>query len=294
MGIPRPSETILVARVRAFVSRRRDPPAPSHARAGTTPSSALGGLARMYDPPRAVFDFSGLSGLGRAGKLLQNYLEFAERADRLVSGWTKPFEGVFERLRRATEFYPCDPDRQPIPPWNVRLYRLARAAYRTDDYEAQARFLDEIGADGSVDNVLFVRELLAPTFDPVRPDRHVDWWLMEPNEAKAWLCKPLKDRDFESQQDDAGAVGGRSPTPNRRPRRTQRHLEGAPAGARRARSPPRGSSSRTNAPSCSSRNSRRYSPSASYRWWHCCWKSRPTSVKPTKREVASSACRPAR
>ncbi len=63
MGIPRPSEAILVVRVRAFVSRRRDPPAPSHARAGTTPSSALGGLVRMYDPPRAVFDFSGLSGL---------------------------------------------------------------------------------------------------------------------------------------------------------------------------------------------------------------------------------------
>ena len=106
MGIKRPSEAILVARVRAFVSRRRDPPAPSHARAETTPSSALGGLARMYDPPRAVFDFSGLSGLGQAGKLLQNYLGFAQRADRLVSGWTKPFEGVFERLQRATEFYP--------------------------------------------------------------------------------------------------------------------------------------------------------------------------------------------
>ena len=60
----------------------------------------------MYDPPRAVFDFSGLSGLGQAGKLLQNYLGFAQRADRLVSGWTKPFEGVFERLQRATEFYP--------------------------------------------------------------------------------------------------------------------------------------------------------------------------------------------
>jgi hypothetical protein len=115
------------------------------------------------------------------------------------------------------EFYPRDPDGQPIPPWNIRLYRLARAAYRADDYEAQARFLDEIGADGSVDNVLFVRELLAPTFDPVGPDRHVDWCLMEPDEAKAWLRKRLEDRDFESQQDDAGAVGGRSPTPNRRP-----------------------------------------------------------------------------
>ena len=56
---------------------------------------------------------------------------------------------------------------------------------------------------------------------------------------------------------------------NRRPRRTRRHLEGAPARVRRARSPPRGSSSRTNAPSCSSRSSRRYSPSASSRWWHC-------------------------
>ena len=60
----------------------------------------------MYDPPRAVFDFSGLSGLGQAGKLLQNYLGFAHRADRLVSGWTKPFAVGFERLRRATEFYP--------------------------------------------------------------------------------------------------------------------------------------------------------------------------------------------
>ncbi len=103
---------------------------------------------------RAVFDFSGLSGLGQAGKPLQNYLGFAQRVDRLVSGWAKPFEGVFERLRRATEFYPRDPDGQPIPPWNIRLYRLARAAYRADDYEAQARFLDEIGADGSVDKVL--------------------------------------------------------------------------------------------------------------------------------------------
>ena len=53
---------------------------------------------------------------------------------------------------------------------------------------------------------------------------------------------------------------------NRRPRRTRRHLEGTPARARRARSRPRGSSSRTNALSCCSRSSRRY---ASSKWWHC-------------------------
>lgn len=64
-----------------------------------------------------------------------------------------------------------------------------------------------------MDNVLFVRELLAPTFDPVRPDRRVDWWLMEPDEAKAWMRKRLEDWDVESQQDDADAVGGKSPTP---------------------------------------------------------------------------------
>ena len=165
--------------------------------------SGVGVLARAYHPPWAAagpFDPSVLGGLG---KLVQGYLGVFGRLEELIAGWRRPVEGFLKQVaRRAWELYPRDSEGRPIPPWNLRLYFLAWAAYRLDDYEAQARFLDAIGADDSVDNVLFVHDLLAPTFDPARPDRRTDWWHMGPDEAKAWLRKRLEHRGFEIRMDE--------------------------------------------------------------------------------------------
>jgi DNA-binding CsgD family transcriptional regulator len=86
--------------------------------------------------------------------------------------------------------WPQDPYGELVPGWNVELYRLAQAAYE-DDYLATVQFLDEIGADYSADNVLFIQDLLGPTFDPKRLDRRDKWEQREPADARRWLRKRL-------------------------------------------------------------------------------------------------------
>jgi RNA polymerase sigma factor (sigma-70 family) len=68
--------------------------------------------------------------------------------------------------------------------------------------EAVRDALDEIGADESADNVLLIGDLLRPTFEQRRPDRRVDWWRMEPEDARDWLRRRLRDRRFEGCKDE--------------------------------------------------------------------------------------------
>ncbi len=136
------------------------------------------------------------------GKIRGGYAGFAHRVGEVMACLYRPFGGFFEWLRREIERWPRDPDGGFVPIWNVRLYQLAEEAYFGKDYVAQSRFLDEIGADESVDNVLLIRDLLEPTFDPKRPDRRTGWWNLDPWEARRWLCRRLRDRDFETGEDE--------------------------------------------------------------------------------------------
>ena len=135
--------------------------------------------------------------LGRLGSTVQDFFGLFSNPNKFIVGWL-PSIGRFlkQAARRAWQLYPRDPEGHPIPPWNLRLYSLAWAAYRLDDYGAVARFLDEIGADSSPDNVLFVQDLLAPAFDPKRPDRRTNWWLLDPAEARRALRKRLSSLSY--------------------------------------------------------------------------------------------------
>jgi hypothetical protein len=108
----------------------------------------------------------------------------------LVKGVVCPSGKIIEWLRREIERWLRDPYGNFVPFWNVRLYRLAQAAYE-GDYVARARFLNVIEADDSPDNVLRIEELLKPTFDPQRLDRRVDWEQMDPAGARRWLRRRL-------------------------------------------------------------------------------------------------------
>ncbi len=161
------------------------------------------GPSRPYGPLIAGLGFVKSPVLDGITRLAGSYLGITQRMGELIANRAGPFGGLlggaFEQLRRTMERWPRDPDGELVPAWNVQLYCLARAAYDENDYVARARFLNAIGADGSADNVLFIRELLAPTFDPKRPDRRTDWWHMGPTEARAWLKKRLEDRIQEER-----------------------------------------------------------------------------------------------
>jgi len=117
---------------------------------------------------------------------------FSERVGEVIASLSRPFAGASEWLRELMEQWPRDPYGELVPDWNVGLYRLARSAYE-GDYVAKARFLNEIGADGSADNVLFIQDLLRPTFDPDRLDRRDAWEQREPSDARRWLRKRLSE-----------------------------------------------------------------------------------------------------
>lgn len=190
-----------------------------HDRAGEWPGSVAGGALlgaalAVSRSPRLEFGTSGIIlgpgpatggphilGSPAVGSSLTSLMtRFAETWQRLnggIASWDRPFTGVFERLRRALELAPRDSDGELVPLWNAGLYRLARAAYYGGDYAVLARFLDEIGADGSGDNVLKIQELLGPTFEPRRSDRRVEWWRMGPEEARNWLNERLRGRNIE-------------------------------------------------------------------------------------------------
>jgi DNA-binding CsgD family transcriptional regulator len=122
----------------------------------------------------------------------QMAIAFSEWIDKLMAGWRRRLSGAFEWLRELIRQWPRDPYGELVPVWNVRLYRLAQAAYR-GNYVARARFLNEIGADESADNVLFIQDLLQPTFDPNRLDRRDAWEQRKPSDARRWLRKRLSE-----------------------------------------------------------------------------------------------------
>jgi hypothetical protein len=103
-------------------------------------------------------------------------------------------------LERHLPRGPLDPYGQPVPQWNIRLYQLAWRAYETENWTARAAFLDEIGADDSPDNVLFIDALLRPTFKPTPQDlggRREAWEQEGPENARDWLRKRLGDIKLE-------------------------------------------------------------------------------------------------
>ena len=168
----------------------------------------IGELLGAHRPPASAINPFGSPALDGAKRIIEGYLGVSRSLEKLVAGWSRPVEGLFQHIKRALDFYPKDSEGQPIPFWNVRLYLLARAAYYGDNYAAKARFLDEIGADRrSADDVLFIGDLLGPTFDPKRPDLRTDWWLLDPLTARGWLRGRLADRNFEARENDRARRG---------------------------------------------------------------------------------------
>jgi DNA-directed RNA polymerase specialized sigma24 family protein len=76
---------------------------------------------------------------------------------------------------------------------------------------ARARFLDEIETDGSPDNVLMIRELLKPTFDPERLDRRVDWEQMDLAGARHWLRRRLDGLKRSAWKEEQQRKNGEQP-----------------------------------------------------------------------------------
>jgi RNA polymerase sigma factor (sigma-70 family) len=163
------------------------------------PSFVLGTQAKQgfsqayHSPPRTGLEaFASPEFTQQVGKLALKYVGFVQHLAELIQSWRSPLERAFGWLSREMERWPVDPHGELVPAHNARLYRLAIAAYEGDPV-AQARFLNEIGADEFLDNVSLVDELLKPTFDPERPDCRKDWWLMELAAARLWLRKRLRD-----------------------------------------------------------------------------------------------------
>ncbi len=122
--------------------------------------------------------------LGRAMEALRPQLE---RFGMFVGGLATGIETALYVLRTGL---PRDPYGNPVPPHNAGLYVLARGAYR-GDWEAEAQFLNEIGADGALDSDLYLEKLLRPTFEPDRLDLRVSWEQRDPRAARRWLKKRL-------------------------------------------------------------------------------------------------------
>ena len=140
-------------------------------------------------------------GLIGAAKFLY---DAGEALNRTMEAWRPQLEkfGAFvgelpTRLERTLKALrstrPLDPYGNPVPLHNAGLYVMARWAYRGDYWEAKAEFLNEIGADESADNVLYLEELLRPTFKPSRLDLREPWEQRNPLEARRWLRKSLGD-----------------------------------------------------------------------------------------------------
>jgi len=156
-------------------------------------SQAVQGFVRAYEPqlgPMLDAFTSPLSEVIR--KFDAGFAMPAQWICERIKGILRPLWGIVEWLRREIERWPRDPYGDPVPFWNVWLYRLAQAAYEGDPV-AQARFLNEIEADDFLDNVSLVDKLLKPTFDSKRPDLRKDWWLMELADARFWLKNRLGD-----------------------------------------------------------------------------------------------------
>jgi RNA polymerase sigma factor (sigma-70 family) len=168
-------------------------------------TQAAQALLRAYErPPEAVLDAFNPPLFDAIGKFALKYAGWARRVGELIESWGRSFEGALEWLRRETARWPLDPYGELVPVWNVRLYRLAVAAYGSD-LVAQATFLNEIEADDFLDNVSLVDDLLKPTFDPERADLRKDWWLMEPTEARCWLRSRLRDLRIKKEREREAA-----------------------------------------------------------------------------------------
>jgi DNA-directed RNA polymerase specialized sigma24 family protein len=130
---------------------------------------------------------------GGAARQTISLTDLANVAASRILGLLKPPIDMRNQLEEhCWPWGPWDPYGKLVPDWNSELYSLAQAAYR-GDYLARARFLNEIGTDESADNMLFIQDLLGPTFDPNRLDRRDKWEQREPADARRWLRKRLQD-----------------------------------------------------------------------------------------------------
>jgi hypothetical protein len=143
-------------------------------------------------------------------KIAAGFAMPAQRIPEWIKGVVRPLGGIVEWMRREVERWPRDPYGNTVPFWNVRLYRLAQAAYE-GDYVARARFLDVIEADGSPENVLMIEELLKPTFDPQRLDRRMDWERLDPAGARRWLRRRLVGLKLSAWKEEQERKNGEQP-----------------------------------------------------------------------------------
>lgn len=146
-------------------------------------------LARKYGQSPALTGAAKF--LYDAGETLNRTMEAwrpqLEKFGMFVGGLATTIENALYVLRSAG---PRDPYGNPVPLHNAGLYVLAQGAYR-GDWEAEAQFLNEIGADGALDSDLYLQELLRPTFAPARLDLRVSWEQRDPRAARRWLKKRL-------------------------------------------------------------------------------------------------------
>jgi hypothetical protein len=140
----------------------------------------------------------------RLGEFVLGYARLEQRIEEWIEGLGRTVVATLEQLRREMEQPPLDPYGDPVPDWNVPFYWLAEAAYAGGDYEYIALFLDEIEAEDSADNVILIRKLLKPTFDPERLDRRVDWERMDPAAARSWLRERLEDLKLSAWKKEQG------------------------------------------------------------------------------------------
>jgi len=165
-------------------------------------TQVIEGFLRAHEPQlRSALDAVVPPLSADIGRFATVYSGLAQWFGERLEAFRPKLDGVFEWLRREAGRWPRDPYGEPVPFWNVRLYRLARAAYQ-GDYVARARFLDEIEADGSPDNVLMIEELLKATFDPQRLDRRVDWEQMDPVGARRWLRSRLDGLKLSARREE--------------------------------------------------------------------------------------------
>jgi hypothetical protein len=105
---------------------------------------------------------------------------------------------VLKVAEGLADAFPQTPDGQSVPLQGRWLFVRARRAYR-GDYEARRKFLQAIGVEPAADEALALREVLKPTFAPVRPDKRRDWWTEAPERGTAFLRSRLKDAQARDQ-----------------------------------------------------------------------------------------------
>ncbi len=142
-----------------------------------------------------------------SSQALEQLRPLLEKFGIFAGGLAARVENVLSPLRTMR---PRDAYGNLVPDHNASLYVLARWAYR-GDYEARAKFLDEIGADSSADNVYYLDRLLRPTFDPTPQDlggRRCNWERYPSEDARRQLLERLRNLKAEDGQAKDGLKRG--------------------------------------------------------------------------------------